>query len=78
MISAVVCTCSLAQLVREWSAEGAEERRQSFEALLDELEVRLPVTNENRWKQRILVPGCGLGRLLLETAARGYSCQVRP
>lgn len=34
------------------------------------------MTNENRWKQKILIPGCGLGRLALDTAARGYSCQV--
>lgn len=43
--------------------------------MLEELERHLPVTPANRQKQRVLVPGAGLGRLPLEIAARGYACQ---
>lgn len=58
-------------LYREWSAEGEGERRQCFGSITDELERLLPVTAENIYTQRILVPGSGLGRLPLEIASRG-------
>jgi hypothetical protein len=35
----------------------------------------LPVTAENVYAQRVLVPGCGVGRLPLEICANGYSCE---
>lgn len=65
----------LHSMYREWSAEGAEERNGTFKLLVDELKLRLPVTDANAFKQKVLVPGCGLGRLPLEIAAAGYACQ---
>lgn len=66
---------TLHQLVRDWSEEGAPERELCYTPLLDELVVRLPVTPSNKNKQRVLVPGSGLGRLAFEIACRGYVTQ---
>ncbi len=71
--SKVVST--LHQFVREWSAEGEAERDACFGPLLAELCERLPVTPENKNKQRVLVPGAGLGRLVFEVVRLGYACQ---
>lgn len=65
----------LHSLFREWSAEGAQYRDQSFGALLRELQERLPITEETAHSHRVLVPGCGLGRLPLEIASKGYCCE---
>lgn len=77
----------LHSLYREWSAEGETEREQSFGPLLAELVRRLPLRppqKDEEQEQRlmdetlvhkVLVPGCGLGRLPLEIASRGYSCE---
>ena len=66
---------TLHSCMREWSEEGATERAVCFGKLLDALAEHLPVTPQNRHKQRVLVPGAGLGRLPLEIVARGYACQ---
>lgn len=65
----------LHSLYREWSEEGAQERETTFKVLVDELKLRLPVDSSNAYKYKVLVPGCGLGRLPLEIAASGYCCQ---
>ena len=62
---------TLRQFAREWSAEGAAERRESFDPLLSELEARLPLAEQAK-PPRVLVPGAGLGRLAYEVARRGY------
>jgi len=51
---------SMKHFVRDWSTEGAEERRRIFEPILYALQ-RIGSTGE-----RVLVPGCGLGRLAWE------------
>lgn len=66
---------TLHQCVREWSTEGAEERKQCFEPLIKQLAQYLPVTAANKNKQKVLVPGSGLGRMVLELSAKGYSTQ---
>lgn len=66
---------TLHQLARDWSDEGAEERKACYGSMITELERVLPVTAANRNKQRVLVPGCGLGRLPYELASRGYAAQ---
>ncbi|CAM9796698.1 unnamed protein product [Chrysoparadoxa australica] len=66
---------TLHQVARDWSVEGEQERRQCYTPLLEELERLLPVTDDNRNKLRVLVPGSGLGRLVLEVAQRGYAAQ---
>lgn len=73
----------LHSLYREWSAAGAQERAESMGILVDELTHRLPVTTSKTpapsesspFTHRVLVPGCGLGRLALEVAAKGYKCE---
>ncbi|CCI47157.1 unnamed protein product [Albugo candida] len=54
---------------------GEAEREQCYRPILDELEKVLPVSDKNRNKQKVLVPGAGLGRLTLEIAAKGYATQ---
>ena len=66
---------TLAMLVRDWSQEGLLEREHVYGPLLAELDKHLPVTDANRNMQRVLVPGCGLGRLAFDIAARGYATQ---
>jgi carnosine N-methyltransferase len=65
----------LHSLFREWSKEGLEEREQSFRPLLNQLQLHIPVTANNSYTKKVLVPGSGLGRLPLEIAALGYCCQ---
>lgn len=65
--------CALYSLVREWSEEGACEREQAFNPLLQALQKYMPVTAKNRNAQKILVPGSGLGRLVFEVAKLGYN-----
>ncbi|KAF4756771.1 hypothetical protein FOZ63_031677, partial [Perkinsus olseni] len=57
---------TLRQFVREWSVEGEEERRQCFEPVIDALKRYVPVGG------RVIVPGCGMGRSVLEVCAAGY------
>ena len=70
---------TLRSFVREWSALGAEEREQCFQPLIDEVndyfqnELKKPAHNEETGERvSVLVPGCGLGRLVFEFALRGY------
>ena len=68
----------LKDLVRNWGAEGAPERAQSFAWLLAELRERLPPPAADApagGRPRVLVPGAGLGRLCLEVAGLGYEVQ---
>ncbi len=66
---------TLHQLVRDWSEEGQAERDACYAPLLAELGRHLPVTDATRNRQRVLVPGCGLGRLPFDLALRGYAAQ---
>jgi len=66
---------TLHSCMREWSEEGAGERAACFDVILDALVEFLPVDDSNRGRQRVLVPGAGLGRLPLEVVGRGYACQ---
>ena len=66
---------TLHQCAREWSSVGKKERDQCFTPLLKQLDKYLPVNDSNRNKQKVLIPGSGLGRLVLECCARGYSTQ---
>ncbi|RYY83633.1 hypothetical protein EON63_10815 [archaeon] len=79
----------LHSLLREWSTLGAQEREESMGMLLTELTHRLPIlplspstsaptsspSATGAFQHRVLVPGCGLGRLALEVAAKGYRCE---
>ncbi len=62
---------TLRQCVRDWSEEGAAERAACYGPLLSELE-RLYPDRAARAEVKVLVPGSGLGRLVWETAYRGF------
>ncbi|KAI6242932.1 Carnosine N-methyltransferase [Aphelenchoides fujianensis] len=66
------CRSTLKQIVREWSSEGAEERRSCYERVLSAIRSRWP-DPLNRHDVKILVPGCGLGRLNWELLSDGFS-----
>lgn len=65
----------LHSMAREWSAAGLEERQACFQPLLDELTKRIPLTFADRYTKRILIPGCGAGRLPVEISALGYCAE---
>lgn len=65
---------TLHQLMRDWSAEGKEERQQSYGVVIEELETLCPVNPNEKGAMKVLVPGAGLGRLAMEIVARGYAC----
>ncbi len=65
-------------LYREWSKEAVGERNECFSPILSQLEKHLPISStdrENKVYRRVVVPGCGLGRLPVEIASRGYCCE---
>ena len=64
---------TLKQLVREWGAEGAAERDQAHELVLQALQDDLPP--HEYAGARVLLPGAGLGRLTWEVARLGYRAQ---
>lgn len=66
----------LHSLAREWSVEGRRERDICFAPLISELKKILPVTDDNLYRQKVLVPGAGLCRLAVEIAAEGYATQA--
>lgn len=67
---------TIRQLYRDWSAEGAPERDAVFEPIKNALEKHLsPSSPHQRHTRRILVPGAGLGRLVFELCAVGYTVE---
>ena len=67
----------LKNLARDWSAEAAGEREQSHGPIIRELTARHPPPGPERdvYPPRVLVPGAGLGRLVMEIARRGYQAE---
>ncbi|CAG8698584.1 30751_t:CDS:10 [Gigaspora margarita] len=58
---------TIKQFVREWAAEGQEERDAAYKPLLEALiEFFKDVPDEERSSIRVLVPGAGLGRLAFD------------
>ncbi|KAM7455234.1 hypothetical protein BLSTO_04012 [Blastocystis sp. subtype 1] len=72
---------TLHQLIRDWSDEGREERELCYTPLLEALEKYVPIVREPdgtitpEHHRRVLVPGTGLSRLLMEVVERGYGGQ---
>ncbi|XP_018398156.1 PREDICTED: carnosine N-methyltransferase isoform X1 [Cyphomyrmex costatus] len=66
---------TIKQLVRDWSVEGAEERKACYQLIVDEILYQFSSENCKPSDVHILVPGAGLGRLAFEIAKRGYTCQ---
>ncbi|CAH0552108.1 unnamed protein product [Brassicogethes aeneus] len=63
------------QLMRDWSDLGANERKQCYDPIIEEILENYPEDINARGHFNILVPGAGLGRLAFEIASRGFSCQ---
>lgn len=69
--------------MREWSEEGQAERDQCFTPILEEVEDyfcgelghKAPHDERTGERLSVLLPGCGLGRLVFEFAKRGYRSQ---
>ncbi|RKP07108.1 N2227-like protein-domain-containing protein [Thamnocephalis sphaerospora] len=67
---------TLKQAVRDWTAEGKEERDATYAPIMAALAEQYgDMAPENRAQIRVLVPGAGLGRLAYDIAKAGYSCQ---
>ena len=58
-------------MYRDWSAEGAVERRASHDLLLQDLETEFSTVSD-RAAIKVLVPGAGLGRLVLDICVKGF------
>ncbi|KAK7601149.1 hypothetical protein V9T40_008590 [Parthenolecanium corni] len=66
---------TLKQFVRDWSAEGSEERKVCYQPIIDEIINQFPKHLYDSQTIKVLVPGAGLGRLAFEIARHGYSCE---
>ncbi|OCF33585.1 hypothetical protein I316_04658 [Kwoniella heveanensis BCC8398] len=75
---------TLRSFVRDWAIQGRKERMACYDPCLEALEKHFPVLSQeedesrierDRGSVRVLVPGCGLGRLAMEIAARGFASQ---
>eukprot|EP01132_Coremiostelium_polycephalum_P001397 gene1397-1766_t len=67
---------TLRQLVREWSIEGQVERDLTFNPIKEQLEeLYSTIPNQERGSIKVYCPGAGLGRLCLDIASMGFSCQ---
>jgi carnosine N-methyltransferase len=64
---------TIRQFVRDWSVDGALERQQCYQPLIDALLRVKPASSAGGDLVRVLVPGCGLSRLAFEIARLGYS-----
>lgn len=67
-------------IVREWSTEGEEERKECFERLLGALEGHLAsardaAASSGAGRPRVLCPSAQLGRLPFEVQSRGFDCE---
>ncbi|CAG8494684.1 3609_t:CDS:2, partial [Dentiscutata heterogama] len=69
---------TIKQFVREWAAEGQEERDAAYKPLLEALiEFFKDVPVEERSSIRVLVPGAGLGRLAFDVVKQGIASVVK-
>ncbi|CAK5270825.1 unnamed protein product [Mycena citricolor] len=67
---------TLKQFVRDWSEEGIVERDACYQPIKDALLRHYASVSEmERRKLRVLVPGSGLGRLAHDVASLGFACQ---
>ncbi|XP_068158786.1 carnosine N-methyltransferase isoform X1 [Drosophila tropicalis] len=66
---------TLKLIARDWSADGALEREQSYKPIIDSIVEYYKPSDYALNEIKILVPGAGLGRLTYELACLGYSCE---
>ena len=70
----------LKNVARDWADEGAAERAACYGRLVDALCAALPPPRDAVAmplvdRPRVLVPGCGLARLAVDVAAKGYRAE---
>ncbi|KAF6232923.1 hypothetical protein HO173_008886 [Letharia columbiana] len=65
---------TIRQLYRDWSHEGAAERKACYEPVIQDV-VRAFWHSPSKHDVKILVPGAGLGRLVFELCRRGYTVE---
>jgi carnosine N-methyltransferase len=67
---------TIRQFYRDWSAEGAAEREACYQPVIKALaEEYQSIAAAQRHQVRVLVPGAGLGRLVFELCAEGYTVE---
>ncbi|XP_021347160.1 carnosine N-methyltransferase-like isoform X2 [Mizuhopecten yessoensis] len=66
---------TLKQFVRDWSSQGQQERDACYRPVIEEIVGRFPPQLCKRSDVKVLIPGAGLGRLALELAKLGFTCQ---
>ncbi|KAJ7190581.1 N2227-domain-containing protein [Mycena pura] len=67
---------TLKQLVRDWSAEGEDERNACYRPMTEALLRHFAhIPEADRSSVRVLVPGAGLGRLAHDVARLGFASQ---
>ncbi|GEQ70703.1 hypothetical protein JCM33374_g4382 [Metschnikowia sp. JCM 33374] len=64
---------TLLQVCREWSSDGVEERAKTYGRLIEKACELVPESQRN--SSKVLVPGCGLGRLVYEFVKKGFWTQ---
>jgi len=65
---------TLKQIMRDWSYLGKCERDAAYKPVIEEIERIFSDKNE-RPKKNVLVPGCGLGRLVWELFNAGFAAE---
>ncbi|QPG94090.1 hypothetical protein C2857_004590 [Epichloe festucae Fl1] len=65
---------TIRQFYRDWTADGAAERDVCYAPIMRALEDQQARLGNDR-KQKVLVPGAGLGRLVFEICRRGYEAE---
>ncbi|KAL8943218.1 MAG: hypothetical protein Q9216_001206 [Gyalolechia sp. 2 TL-2023] len=65
---------TIRQFYRDWSAEGASERRASYAPVFSNIARHFAHVSD-RGNIKVLVPGAGLGRLVFELCIQGYTVE---
>ncbi|KAL9104934.1 MAG: hypothetical protein Q9163_000179 [Psora crenata] len=65
---------TIRQFYRDWSAEGADERRACYGPVLSVIADTFSKVNDKS-EVKVLVPGAGLGRLVYEICKTGYTVE---
>ena len=62
-------------LYRDWSKEGQAERDAHYRPILKDLNELFEMSDDQRSRVRVLIPGAGLGRLVFEICKAGFAAE---